>query len=97
MNRTTENLLTWAPLGAGVALILSNHRHWGMAVAAISPITVATQHPRATRKALRAVPKGLASMGKHTGKALAKAGHATAHSTARGVRECGRSLRWMAS
>ncbi|HEY7837820.1 MAG TPA: hypothetical protein VIC54_04415 [Terriglobales bacterium] len=86
MNRTTEQLLTWAPLGAGLALILSGHRRIGLAVALTSPITAATQHPRGTRKLLRAVPR-------KTGKAWARMGKEVGH----GMAEAGKSIRWLAS
>lgn len=82
MNRTLEHLLTWAPLGAAVALMLSDHKRLALAVAAVSPITVAVQHPRGTRRALRAVPRGLKQAGE---------------GVARGGREAGRGLRWLAS
>lgn len=86
MNRTTEQLLTWAPLGAGLALILSGHRRIGLAVALTSPVTVAIQHPRGTRRALRAFPR-------KTGKAFARMGEQVGH----GMAEAGKGLRWMAS
>lgn len=93
MNRTTENLLTWAPIGAGLALLLSDHKRMACAVLAVSPITVATQHPRATWKALKGVPKGLRASGKATGKAMREVGK----SVERSSREAGKAIRWMAS
>lgn len=93
MNRTTQNLLTWAPLGAGLALMLSDHRRLGVAMALVSPVTVVMEHPRGTRKALKAIPKSLRRCGKATGKAMAKAGYEVGH----GAKEAGKSLRWLAS
>jgi|GEM_PF-3559646 len=89
MTRTTENLLTWAPLGAAVALMLSDHKRIGLAVGAVSPITVAWRHPRATRRALRAVPRSL----KDAGKGVAKMGRRTGY----GAKRAGKAFRWMAS
>jgi hypothetical protein len=86
MNRTTENLLTWAPLGAGVALILSDHKRLGLLVAMVSPVTVWMEHPRATRKALRTVPKAAWKTGYAAGKAVGKVG-----------KGAGKGIRWMAS
>ncbi|MGH7968063.1 MAG: hypothetical protein ACREIC_04980 [Limisphaerales bacterium] len=86
MTRTVENLLTWAPLGAGLALMLSDHKRLGLAVVSVSATTVAWRHPRATRRALQAVPRTLGEAGKSVGKAGRDAG-----------REVGRSLRWLAS
>ncbi len=56
MKRTWENLLIGSSLGAGVALIASGHRKLGWAIASIAPGTVATLHPRATWRTLKAVP-----------------------------------------
>ncbi len=89
MTRTTENLLTWAPLGAAVALMLSDHKRIGLVVGAVSPITVAWRHPRATRRALRAVPRSL----KDAGKGVAKMGRRTGY----GAKRAGKAFRWMAS
>ncbi|MGH9394347.1 MAG: hypothetical protein ACRD1E_09280 [Terriglobales bacterium] len=75
MNRTAENLLTWAPLGAGLALMLSEHQRLGLMVAAVSPITVAAQHPRATRRALKKVPRAFEEFGKAMTKGTRKAGY----------------------
>lgn len=85
-NRTTDHLLTYAPLGAGLALILSGHRRLGLALALLSPLNVAIQHPRGTRKALRAVPRS-------TGKAFERVGEELGHCVA----EAGKSFRWLAS
>ena len=93
MNRTTENLLTWGTIGAGLALMLSDHRRFGLAVAAVSPLTVAVQHPRAMRKALKAVPQSLMSCGEATGKAFEHAGRSVGIS----MRKTGHGLRWLAS
>ena len=93
MNRTTENLLTWAPLGAGLALILSNHKRLGFLVALVSPTTVWVQHPRATHRALQAVPKALRVAGKNTGRALGRVGQGVE----RGAKHTGKSLSWLAS
>ena len=93
MNRTAENLLTWASLGAGVALFLSDHRPLGAAVAAIAPITAISQHPRGTRKLLKAVPRGFTSCSKSTTKAFKRAGR----EMGRSAREAGKGLRWLAS
>jgi hypothetical protein len=86
MNRTTENLLTWAPIGAGLALILSNHKRLGFLVAMVSPTTVWLQHPRATRRALRVA-------GKNTGKALGRVGQGVGRS----AKHAAMSLNWLAS
>lgn len=89
MNDTTEKLLTWGPLGLGLGLMLGDHRRLGMAVALLSPVTVAWEHPKATRKALRAIPESLGECGKATGKALRKAGEqvgCSAKQTAKGLR-----------
>lgn len=93
MNRTLEQLLIWAPIGAGVALMLSDHKRCGLAVAAVSPVTLAVTHPRGMRRALRAIPRGL----RRTGHALVRAGEQVGRSSAKGVRETGRGFRWMAS
>lgn len=93
MNRTLEQLLIWAPLGAGVALVLSDHKRCGLAVAAVTPATVAITHPRGTRKALRAIPRGLHK----AGRAIERAGEQMAKGSARGARETGRGFRWLAS
>ncbi|MGH9417730.1 MAG: hypothetical protein ACRD01_14000 [Terriglobales bacterium] len=92
MNKTTENLLTYAPLGAGLALLLSDHKRLGVAVMSVSPITVATQHPRATWRSLRALPKSMRVSGKATGKALRR----VSKSVERSGREAGKAIRWMA-
>jgi len=83
MSRTVEHLLTWAPLGAAVALMLSDHKRLGLAVGAVSPVTVAVRHPRATRRALRKVPVALKDMGASVGK-----------SVSRGVKQAGSGVRW---
>lgn len=93
MNRTTESLLTWAPLGAGLALLLSDHKRLGCAVMAVSPITVATQHPRASLRALKGVPKSLRASGKATGKAMRR----MSKSVERSGREAGKAIRWMSA
>jgi hypothetical protein len=93
MNRTTEKLLTWAPLGAGLALMLSDHKRLGLLVAMASPATVWWQHPRATRRALRSVPRALRRAGEATGRAMTEAGKGVGRS----ARETGRGLRWMVS
>jgi hypothetical protein len=82
MNRTTDQLLTWAPLGAGLGLILSGHRRLGLATALVSPIAVAVEHPRGTRRALRGVPRAFKTVGEQVGCGMAK--------TAKG-------FRWLAS
>ncbi|HXR98147.1 MAG TPA: hypothetical protein VN709_09920 [Terriglobales bacterium] len=82
MNRTAENLLTWAPLGAAAALMLSDHRRWGLLIGLVSPITVAMEHPRGTRRALKAIPKSLAKAGESVG---------------RGAAQAGKSLKWATS
>lgn len=86
MNRTTEQLLTWAPLGAGLALILSGHRRAGLAVALVSPVTVAIQHPRGMRRAFRTLPRA-------TGRAFKSVGEQVGC----GMAKTGKSLRWLAS
>ncbi|MGH9466011.1 MAG: hypothetical protein ACRD1Y_01525 [Terriglobales bacterium] len=86
MTRTTEQLLTWAPLGIGLALILSHHKRLGMAVALVSPATVAMQHPRGTKRALRKFPKAVARASKEAGR-----------NVARGAKEAGKSFGWLAS
>lgn len=86
MERTTEKLLTWAPLGFGVALILGGHRRLGFLVALVSPVTAISQHPRATRKALRLVPKAIAKAGKEIGRNVAC-----------GTKKTGKSIGWLAS
>ncbi len=86
MERTTEQLLTWAPLGFGVALILSGHRRLGFLLALVSPVTAITQHPRATRRALRQVPKAVAKAGKEIGRNVAC-----------GTKKAGKSIGWLAS
>ncbi|MGH9519273.1 MAG: hypothetical protein ACRD2D_06465 [Terriglobales bacterium] len=93
MNRSLEQLLIWAPLGVGVGLMLSDHKHLGWAVTAVTPITVAVTHPRGTRKTLRAIPRGLHK----AGRAIGRAGEQMARSSARGARETGRGFRWLAS
>ena len=93
MNRTTETLLTWAPLGAGLALILSDHKRLGLLTALASPATVWWQHPRATRRALRAVPRALRRAGASTGRAMGEVGKGVGRS----ARETGRGLRWLVS
>lgn len=93
MNRTVENLLTWAPIGAAVALILSDHRRIGLAVAAVTPTTIAILHPRATRRALRAVPRGFEECGVATGKTFRHLGRDLGHS----FKEAGKGLSWLAS
>ncbi|MGH9412607.1 MAG: hypothetical protein ACRD0Y_02600 [Terriglobales bacterium] len=55
-------------------------------MAAVSPITVVTQHPRGTRRALRLVPK-----------AIAKAGNQIGRKTASGTKKAGKSIGWLAS
>jgi hypothetical protein len=82
MNRTTEHLLTWAPLGAGLALILSGHRRIGFLTALVSPATVSIQHPRRMRHAFRVVPRAFKNMGEQVGCGMTK--------TAKG-------FRWLAS
>lgn len=67
---TVENLMTWAPLGAGLALMLSDHRRLGMAVALMSPATVAWRHPRGTRRALRAIPDGFGTAARESARGL---------------------------
>ncbi|MGH9475498.1 MAG: hypothetical protein ACRD1C_04120 [Terriglobales bacterium] len=84
MKRTTEQLLTWAPLGVGLALMMSRHRRLGLAIAAVSPLTVVTLHPRGTRRALRKVPKALARASRQVGKKVAC-----------GAKETGKSIRWV--
>lgn len=74
MNRTTDQLLTWAPLGAGLALILSGHRRLGLATTLVSPIAVAIEHPRGTRHALRAIPRAFKTAGEQIGCSMAKTG-----------------------
>lgn len=86
MKRTTEQLLTWGPLGVGLALLLSRHKRLGLAIALVSPLTVVTQHPRGTRRALRLVPK-----------AVARAGEVAGRKVARGAKEAGKSIGWLAS
>ncbi|MGH9483722.1 MAG: hypothetical protein ACRD1F_01590 [Terriglobales bacterium] len=66
--------------------MLSGHKRTGLAVAAVSPITVVTQHPRGTRRALRLVPK-----------AIAKAGNQIGRKTASGTKKAGKSIGWLAS
>ncbi len=92
MNDTTEKMLTWGPLGLGVGLMLADHRRLGMAVAMLSPVTVALEHPKATRKALQAIPENLAEYGKATGKALRKAGEQVGCS----AKQTAKGLRWLA-
>ena len=93
MTRTTENLLTWAPLGAGLAFVLSGRRRLGLALALVSPATVWLQHPRATHRALRALPRALRRAGEATGRAMGDVGRGVGRS----ARETGRGLRWMVS
>lgn len=86
MSRTMENLLTWAPLGAAVALMMSDHKRLGLAVGVVSPVTAAVQHPRAMRRALGKVPRALGTMG-----------GAVAKSVGRSAKHAGYGVRWMAS
>lgn len=58
----------------------------GLATALVSPITVATQHPRGTRRALRQVPR-----------AVRKAGEQVGRKVACGTRQAGKSFHWLAS
>src|SRR5690348_16011008 len=55
MNDTVEQLMIWGSLGIGVGLFASDHKHLGIAVAAVAPTTVAILHPRGTGRALKAV------------------------------------------
>lgn len=68
MNDTVEQLMIWGSLGIGIGLIASDHRHLGLAVAAVAPTTVAILHPRGTRRALKAIPQAVAMSGWAIGK-----------------------------
>lgn len=76
MTKTTENLMIWGSLGAGVALMLSGHRRLGFLVALTAPVTTTIQHPRATWATLKGAPKGVYMAGKAAGKAGYVAGRA---------------------
>lgn len=84
MERTSEKLLTWAPLGVGLALILSGHKRLGFMLALVSPATAITQHPRGTRRALKLMPR-----------VIAKAGRQFSCTVARGTKKRGKSLGWL--
>jgi hypothetical protein len=68
MNDTVEQLMIWGSLGIGVGLFASDHKHLGIAVAAVAPTTVAILHPRGTGRALKAIPKAFAVSGWAIGK-----------------------------
>ncbi|MGH9488444.1 MAG: hypothetical protein ACRD04_12765 [Terriglobales bacterium] len=86
MKRTTEQLLTWGPLGVGVGLIVGGHKRLGVAIAAVAPVIVVIQHPRGARRALKLVPKAISQAGKQVGRKVA-----------RGAKQTGKSISWLAS